>query len=912
MKGDLLSNKSLVAVILVLVLAVGQICLNGEGVFAEETVSVEINGYQISTTVEGFRTVYSVVDTNNQVVRAGLIYGLTDYVSQGDMVINSSNSTVHSYAATNVGKSSVCYCKSENAQSYTMTMRFIKSADFYNTKISVRAYAQLADGTYIYSNINSFTVFDIADNLYQNIRMNNVEGHNYLYDNILSVVDSAYRTRDYDWNNALVKPGETLGEQVTTKTPETTTAPEQTTAPETTVPVTTVEAATVVPETTTSQPETTTAEPETTTGAGLEIEVPSGDKATGVPGKPSITHDQYQGDIDGDYNISVSMWYGNNATCYVLYERKGKTGTYEPVVTGTLADDTPTQQIFSISITGRTLPGTYWYYLEFRNQYGSTCSDEISVSVGSSTTSKIILEKIDADDIANQYVMSQGTDTFMIDYSESEECEFEVISSNTSVATASIVNGNELKIEAISGGRTGIKLVETKTGEERYFGIRVKEEDGSLAALPSYLAIGQVSEDSAADLNFWKDVSGDDTNKRVDIRYIYINGGPISGWQSWSPDDPEKRVRSYITESLKLGIIPYFVYYNIPDGSESYDVDLNHINDQSYMEAYYKDLIFFLETCDKYDDGETVGIVLEPDFIGYMMQNSGKSPSEITASGVEGVYSSGILTKGVDPDFPNTLEGIVESINYIISTKYPSAIFGWQFNTWSYSNGVPGQGLMHATESMGFELGRNFIKNAAEETARYYMSAGILSYGADFISIDKYGLDGAYQGDAAENPKDSSWLWNSDLWNNYLYYTKTLHETTQMPVTLWQIPVGHLNHSLESNPYDGGLFPDLTNKEANYEDSAPTFFFGDTFEPGSTARMEYFSTNVYNDLKVHINGNAVTYESHMQEAADAGVTCILFGAGVGASTDAVGYPPTDNYWWITKAQRYYENPIWLK
>ena len=49
----------------------------------------------------------------------------------------------------------------------------------------------------------------------------------------------------------------------------------------------------------------------------------------------------------------------------------------------------------------------------------------------------------------------------------------------------------------------------------------------------------------------------------------------------------------------------------------------------------------------------------------------------------------------------------------------------------------------------------------------------------------------------------------------------------------------------------------------------------------------------------------------MQEAADAGVTCILFGAGVGSSTDAVGDPPTDDYWWITKAQRYYKNPVWL-
>lgn len=632
--------------------------------------------------------------------------------------------------------------------------------------------------------------------------------------------------------------------------------------------------------------------------------------ATGVPGKPQLQHDQYVGDTDGDYTITVSMWYGNNGTSYKLYEKRGKQGTYEQVMSGTLTDDSPNPQQFSIDITGKNLPGTYYYYVELINSFGSTTSDEISVSVGSTTTAKLILDKIDADEIVNQYVMKQGTDTFRIDYPDATNPQYTVISSNPSVVKAEIVGGDTLQLEAVAGGRTGIRLEEKESGEVRCFGVRVKEADGSLTDQTSYLAIGQVSEDSKADLDFWKSTAFDDTNKRMDIRYIYINGGPISGWRSWSGEEPEKRVKSYITESLKLGMVPYFVYYNIPDGSESYDVDYQHINDKEYMKAYYEDLVFFLETCDKYDAGEQVGIILEPDFLGYMMQQASAAPDSLPAAGVESVYTSGILEKGVDPDFPNTLEGLVKSINYIISIKYPSAIFGWQFNTWGYSN-APSQGLMHATETMGLEEGREFIRQAAIATAQYYRSAGILEYGADFISIDKYGLDGAYQGNASMDPAGSSWLWNSDLWNNYLYYTKTLHETTEFPVTLWQIPVGHLNHSLEPDPYDGGLFADLDNTEQHYEDSAPTFFFGDTFEPGTDARMEYFSKNAYHDPKVHVSGSTITYDSHMEEAKDAGITCILFGAGVGSSTDAVGDPPTDDYWWITKAQRYYRNPVLL-
>lgn len=870
------AKNSIVRVVVIAFVMLSVIIGTSNVIFAENSESetfVEINGFQMSVTVEGFRTVYSVNNPGETVVEKGLIYGITSNVRDSDMTVTSNSKYVKNYSATEFGKSSKLFSDCKTAESYVMTMQLIKRTDFYTNPIKVRAYIKLADGSYMYSRIIDTSIYKIADTLYQETKMNNASGHDYLFNEILSKVNPTYKPVDYNWGQIIVKPDQTTAaEEVST-------------------------------EEVTEKEEITTKKEEVTTE--FVVQVPDSDKAGGVPVKPTLSHDQW--DTDGDYTITSNMWYGNNATYYVLYEKKGKLGTYKAAAQGALNDDTPNAQTFSIHITGKTIPGTYYYYVDIYNKFGKTSSDEINLNVGSKNTSKLILEKIDDDELANQYIMSQGTDIFEIDYSETENPEFSVISSNKSSVKASIVDGNKLKLEASCGGRSGIKLIENKTGEVRYFGVRVREKNGSLAAMPSYLAVGQVSEDSDGDLKFWKSTANDDTNKRMDVRYIYINGGPISGWQSWSGDEPEKRVKSFITESLKLGIVPYFVYYNIPDDAESYDVDMKHVNDKTYMEAYYKDLLFFLETCDKYDCGENVGIILEPDFLGYMMQNSGTTPDRIAAVGVEAVYTLGILKKGVDPDFPNTVKGLVESVNYIISTKYPNAHFGWQFNTWSYSNGVPSAGLMHATETMGFDRGRDFIKNAARETANYYMQAGILAYGADFISIDKYGLDGAYETGAAENPAGSKWLWNSDLWNNYLYYTKSLHETTGFPVTLWQIPVGHLNHSLATNPYTGGLFTDLTNKEQNYEDSAPTYFFGDTFTPGTPERMRYFSTNLWNDSKVSVNGDTITYESHMKETEDAGVTCILFGAGVGSSTDAVGTPPGDDYWWITKAQRYYNS-----
>ncbi|MBE5958190.1 MAG: hypothetical protein E7254_04920 [Lachnospiraceae bacterium] len=843
-----------------------------ERVQAATGVTIEIVGYQINPVYEGFRTIYAETDRGGNVRERGLLYALSSEVLASQMTVGGSEN-VYGFSATSKGYSSYNFSDNPEADHYIMTMKFVKNPAFYSSSLYIRPYAKTTDGSIVYGGIEKISVYQIASGLYNKRQMPTKSGHEYLYNEIIKPVNPYYNVVDYDWNGEPIT-GETITEEPTTEEPTT-------------------------EEPTTEEP--TTEEPTT---EAIDLTVPYGNKATGAPGSIRLEKDDWTNTMN--FNVNVYMEYGNNGTRYILYEKKGNIGSYNILKTDTLTDNSPERQTLSIPVS-KTKPGIYFYKVELLNQYGSSMSNEISRQVGTVQTADIEVAVVDEEDIAKQHVMSQGTQTYDLTCDSATNPSYSVVSSNRTVVEASIVNGTKLRLQGNKAGRSGIKIIENSTGKTRHFGIKVKNSNGTLPGMPSYVAIGQVTEDSAADLSFLRATANDDTNKRLDVRYIYINGGAISGWQSWNPADPGSRVKSYITESLKLGIVPYFVYYNIPDGSESYDVDKNHINDVTYMEAYYKDLLFFIQTCDEYDEGEDVGIILEPDFLGYMMQNDNADPTKITANGVQGAYSSGVLKRGVDPDFPNTLEGIVKSINYVINKYYSSATFGWQFNTWSYSVGVPGQGLMHSTELMGYTNGLSFIKNAATVTANYYMKAGILSYGADFISIDKYGLDGAYEEGAAANPASSRWLWNADLWNNYLYYTKTLHEVTGKPVTLWQIPVGHLNSSTASNPYNGGgSFAELANTEQHYEDSAGTYFFGDTFVT-SGARLSYFGTNEWNDSKVSVSGNRITYGQHIDEAKAAGVNCILFGAGVGNSTDAVGAPPTDDYWWITKAQRYYNS-----
>lgn len=171
------------------------------------SVKVEINGFQISSTVEGYRTIYSVSDSDAEVAKVGMVYGLAGYASASDMVVESSNNYVYNYDATSVGKMSSTISSMEAASSYTMTMRFGgMPKEFFSSKFMVRAYAQLTNGEYVYSDVVDITVYDIADNLYQNLRMNNYANHNYLYTNILSVVNPSYTVVDYDWGTVVVKP----------------------------------------------------------------------------------------------------------------------------------------------------------------------------------------------------------------------------------------------------------------------------------------------------------------------------------------------------------------------------------------------------------------------------------------------------------------------------------------------------------------------------------------------------------------------------------------------------------------------------------------------------------------------------------------------------------------------------------
>lgn len=524
----------------------------------------------------------------------------------------------------------------------------------------------------------------------------------------------------------------------------------------------------------------------------------------------------------------------------------------------------------------------------------------------------ITISSVDDAGEAMQLTVSQGDTEFRLSARVADP-RFTVLSSNPAVVTAAMRDGNVLVLTARASGRAALRIVEAGSYTARYVGVRVRRADGALPGLPGHLAIGSVSEDTAEHLNFWRGFGEGLKNRRVDYRYIYLNGGPNQGWATWSAV-PGGRAIEFIRNSRMLGMVPFLVFYNIPENSESFTVAVTNTRRPDYMAAYFRNLQLLLDIIARESPDEPVGIVLEPDFLGYLAQALRLGPAQIPAA-TSGAYDAGVLLRGLDPAFPDTITGLVGAMNYLISSRCPQCYFGWQMNLWAspaggWTTAIPAKGIVRLTDGAAdWTEARGRIRAEAAAIASFYAAAGVATHGARFFSIDKYGLDAVgFEPAAAANPASSTWFWNSDHWSNYLLFVQSARERLGLPAVLWQLPVGRVNGSQEENPYaPGSRFPDLTNVPGRYEDSAPTWFFGDRFTaPGP--RAAYFAENRAGDPSLATGAGDVQWGAHFADAARAGVVAALFGAGVPNSTANVGDPPSDGYWWITKAQRYLTNP----
>ena len=132
-------------------------------------------------------------------------------------------------------------------------------------------------------------------------------------------------------------------------------------------------------------------------------------------------------------------------------------------------------------------------------------------------------------------------------------------------------------VKCFKKGSTSVKMT-TTSGAVRLYGLYT-----DLSPPSDRLLLGSVSEhDPQNGMRFWSEFECKNIldpmkvlqNKKCDLFYIYLNGGPGDyGWRQnystkeWNMEPEGKRAFNFLRNSLRLGGFTCFVWYNLPSSS---------------------------------------------------------------------------------------------------------------------------------------------------------------------------------------------------------------------------------------------------------------------------------------------------------------------------------------------------------
>jgi hypothetical protein len=403
--------------------------------------------------------------------------------------------------------------------------------------------------------------------------------------------------------------------------------------------------------------------------------------------------------------------------------------------------------------------------------------------------------------------------------------------------------------------------------------------------LPTHFAFGLAADPDQAGIYGWMPAS--ESGKKSDIRwdyaYQYLSGGVDTngsggdtGWETWNSDG---QFPLYYAKGAASAAphpyIPVFTYYELlqsgppcsGDCPPASEVDLNHLNDPTLMEAYFKNFTELMQRLGPHTYtvhgqkntgfGKTAIVHIEPDLSGYVEQAvNGMSHcyGHCTHTGNDPAYLRAAVASSGDSDvsrFANTYQGFNLALLHLRDEYAPNVLLAFHVSDWATGIDIGSDtSTTLNVQSLGQEAG-----SFAAQSGAVQQQSGVSAYNLIFNDV----LDrdaGYYQ---TQYDLDVWWdRYNGTFpdFHRWEAYIKAVSEATEKPVMIWQVPEGNQWFDTEDNSLDSG-------------DQDATGYFQDN-------RVEYFF-------------------QHISELINAGIIGVLFGAGNGGSTVAnnANYKTTD-------------------
>lgn len=407
--------------------------------------------------------------------------------------------------------------------------------------------------------------------------------------------------------------------------------------------------------------------------------------------------------------------------------------------------------------------------------------------------------------------------------------------------------------------------------EDRMYGIYIKD-------LPlQRVEIGSL--EYTLDKNFWMDNVF--STKYVDELYFNVN-----------KNTTDKEIQEFIKFSSQFGVNMTFVYQkfyeNKGNTDKNYEEVMKKINSFVFMDKYVLKFKTFIKNLSVYSRRyQQIKIIYEPYFL------SGFSNI------VDSQYTCDkIMTNYRDPLTDNQCN-LIEFVNNI----YRLCIIHHNFaivHVFNVENVLKSAILCKYREK---SILQNRILEESYRISDFY--SNFINEDTRYIAFDKYFVDGG-------NLKTNKWLWNNDEWMNYLFFIKSvifnIGKIVQNDISavLYDIPVGHMNNSLEKSIYTNKVFEDHTNNMCDGEDSSTVFLFGGSFTPD----LAKFYNNIWDDNRICNKDGDIFIKEHLSLCKEFHINTVLLGAGSDRSTSHLPLPETgnkitDHHFTVTKLHNFF-------